>query len=97
MLLPTGRPESKEKKILFEFISSFLGVKVLGIQSGFSKVPDQLLFNTEHGSTLCVPVGVLLLPEKDARQYVQGKIAASQRAFDAASPGVMCEAQPAGA
>jgi hypothetical protein len=97
MLLPTGRPESKEKKILFEFISSFLGVKVLGIQSGFSKIPDQLLFNAEHGSTLCVSVGILLLPETEARQVISEKVAASRRAFDAVRPGEMCEARPAGA
>ncbi|HKW34447.1 MAG TPA: hypothetical protein VJN92_15660 [Candidatus Acidoferrum sp.] len=32
------------------------GVPYKGIQSGFGKVPDQIMFDNAHGSTLCVPV-----------------------------------------
>lgn len=81
MILATGRPESKERKMFFEFISGYLGVEVLGVQAGAGRVPDQLLFNAEHGSTLAVPVTTLLLTQAEARTIVSEKIAASLRSF----------------
>ncbi len=32
------------------------GVRYRGIQSGFGKVPDQILVDNDHGSTLCLPL-----------------------------------------
>ena len=32
------------------------GVRYRGIQSGFGKVPDQVLVDNDHGSTLCLPL-----------------------------------------
>ena len=75
-------PASQDgKRLLFHFIEEFLTVKMYGLQSGFGVCPDSLLFVGPHGSTLSVPVDILLEPREIALQFVQEKIRKSAEAF----------------
>jgi len=71
----------EQKALFLEFLSRFLGARVIGIQSGHGSVPDQILFDSPHKSTLCVPIQLLLGPMEVAQGEVRRKIAASERAF----------------
>lgn len=76
----TAQPEDG-KRLLFHFIEEFLTIKVHGLQSGFGLQADSLLFLGPHGSTLAVPISILLEPRVIALQIVQEKIRNSLVAF----------------
>jgi hypothetical protein len=65
------------------FVETFLGgVTFRGFQSGFGFRPDLILFEHPRSkTTLAVPVDTLGLSQEEARQMIQGKIAASERSF----------------
>ncbi|SRR5216684_800003 len=69
------------KRLLFRFVEDFLQIELFGFQSGFGFQPDSLLFLGPHGSTLALPVDVLLEPREIALQLVQEKIRKSAEAF----------------
>jgi len=69
------------KRLLFHFVEDFLQIELFGFQSGFGVCPDSLLFVGPHGSTLAVPVDILLEPREIALQFVQEKIRKSAEAF----------------
>jgi hypothetical protein len=71
------------KKLFLEFISTYLGVKVFGIQPGYKHIPDSYLFVGPYRSTMTVPVSLMLGPREDALAFVHSKIAEKEKAFEA--------------
>ena len=72
--------DSPGKQLLFDFISDFLAVFVIGFQTGHGSVSDQILFNDDN-KTLCVLVSVMLLGQEEARSLVKAKIIEKRRTF----------------
>jgi len=75
------------KRLLTDFISSFLStlenpVEFLHFQSSFGIGPDLLTFRCPHsGTTLYLPVSIMLGTHEAALQAVAGKIKASRERF----------------
>ncbi len=69
------------KRLLFRFVEDFLQIELFGFQNGFGFGPDSLLFVGPHGSTLAVPVAILLEPQETALEIVREKIRRSAQAF----------------
>ena len=87
-LLPTPARDratqlSEGKELFRAFIADFLRADIPKnfLQAGWGNTPDQILINTNHGSTLCVPVNILCQPTEIARALVQAKICQSEQAF----------------
>jgi hypothetical protein len=85
----SATPESVSKALFIHFLEDYLCIDFAGFQSGFDLMPDQILFhgpklhapNTiTHGrpTTLSVPVSVMLLPQWQALQIIQGKRVAAE-------------------
>lgn len=70
-------------KMFVAFIETFLGgVTFRGFQSGFGYRPDLILFDYPGSkATLAVPMSTLELPQEEAREKIQEKIAASEKSF----------------
>lgn len=70
------------RTVFHDFVEDFLSLhrgSFVGFQGSFghNKDDDLLLFNTEQGNTLSVPISILLEDRENARITIQQKIAAS--------------------
>jgi hypothetical protein len=81
---PIGRRAQIEegKRVFFDFVSTFLGVEITGVQNGFNIIPDQFLFKNKFGSTLMLPINLMLLTREDAVAVVQNKLRISEEKFE---------------
>lgn len=76
---------SDGKKLLFNFISAFLNVECLSLQSSFGHGPDLLMFRCPLShSTLAVSVDVMLQEQSVARNIVATKLEESKKRFQKA-------------
>jgi len=81
--LNTQRAQLEDgKKLVFAFIEAYLRIDLFGLQSGFGVRPDCLLFIGPRGSTLALPVSILLEPRDIALEIVQTKIREVTEAFE---------------
>jgi len=68
--------------LLFNFISDFLGVPIVGFQPGHAQVEDQILWIDEQcRSTLCVPTSIMLESMETAREIIQARVTEKRRSF----------------
>lgn len=80
--IPETVPSSDGKKLLLDFLSKYLGVKVTGVQGGFGYAPDCFLFEGPYGTTLAIPVSITLEDQATARAVIQEKLLIKQKAFE---------------
>jgi len=71
---------AKAKNLFFEFLSTYLGVEVFGIQPGF-QCPDLYLFRGPFQTTLAVSTDILLLERPAALALIKEKITQKEKAF----------------
>jgi hypothetical protein len=74
-------PPIEGRKLLFDFLSDFLGVPVFGVQPGFKHLSDVYLFQGPHGTTMSVPTNVMLLDRDVALSIIREKLAQKIKAF----------------
>jgi len=80
--LPSSTVPGDAKNLLLDFLSSYLGVNIFGVQAGFKNHPDCYLFEGPLGTTMAVPTNVMLLDQTSALAIIEEKISIKRKAFE---------------
>jgi hypothetical protein len=78
--------DSPAKKLFVDFLEQYLGIEFQGFQAGFASskgaTPDLILFRGSRGSTLAVPVAVMLEGNREtALEIIRAKKSAAEKSF----------------
>jgi hypothetical protein len=68
-------------KLFLDLISGYLNIKIFAIQPGYKQIPDSFLYHGPHGTTMAVPVTVMLLPRHTALEIIAKKNTDKKRSF----------------